>query len=103
MIIWTIPLLAVVCLFLALVNFAESSITSLSGARLKSLKAVLGHPFGEAARRWLVHPEEYLKILLLVQNILESFYVWLLLLSLSAWIEVPSLAQGLTWVLGTLV
>lgn len=91
-----------ICLSLALINFAESSITSLPAARLKGLRAVMGKPFGDAASRWLHHPEEYLTLLLLVQNILESFYAWFLLLLLAHLIENSMHRQTAAWLAGTL-
>src|SRR5688572_16568562 len=91
-----------ICLGVAVVNFAESSITSLPAARLKGLKAVMGKPFGDAAARWLHHPEEYLTLLLLIQNILESFYAWFLLLLLAYFIEDPAHRKSAAWAAGTL-
>ncbi|MEK6543216.1 MAG: CNNM domain-containing protein [Elusimicrobiota bacterium] len=90
----------IISLTLGLVNFVEAFITSLSVARLKSVKAMSAKPFWEAARRWLSHPEEYLTILLLLQNILEAFYAWSLMLIVGAFVQDMAMRQTLVWVFG---
>lgn len=85
---------------MAVVNFAEASITSLSVAKLKSLKAIYGGPFWIAARRWLDHPEEYLTLLLFFQNMLEVLFAWLLLAWLALWFEIETVRDLAAWVFG---
>jgi len=92
-----------VCVLLFFSNFAESAITSVSGAKLKGLKTRSDARFWAAASRWLHHPEEYLTLLLLLQNLLESFYVWLLLMGLVPLIADFHLRQAAVWLLGTAV
>ncbi|MBI4669881.1 MAG: DUF21 domain-containing protein [Elusimicrobia bacterium] len=81
-------------------NFGESAITSLSMARLKGLKAIYGGPFWEAARRWIYHPEEYFTVLLLVNNLLEAVFAWLLLTGIAFWIQAGWQREALVWIIG---
>ena len=92
--------LLAVALAQAAAAFAESSITSLSVARLKSLKAVAGGPFWRAAQRWLDHPEEYLTLLLFIQNLMEASFAWLLMI-VASWFIASSLERDLAvWMIG---
>lgn len=97
---WVAAALGALCLAQAAVNFAESSISSLSVARLKSLKALYGGPFWLAAQRWLSHPEEYLTILLLLNNLLEAAFAWLAII-VASWFFTEALERDMAvWILG---
>lgn len=85
---------------LGLINFAEASITALSVARLKGLKAIYGGPFWEAAKRWIRHPEEYLTLLLLANNLLEVAYAWALLSTLRPLIRQEPWRDAVVWLAG---
>jgi len=85
---------------LAIVHFAEASITSLSTARLKSLKVLVGKPWWEAVTRWIHHPEEYLTLLLLAGNVAEAFYVWALVGIFSLFVSSPQKSEWLVLLVG---
>ncbi|MBI4369312.1 MAG: DUF21 domain-containing protein [Elusimicrobia bacterium] len=89
--------------FLAVVNFAESAITSLSVARLKGLKALDGGPYWKAAHRWLRHPEEYLTILLLLNNLFEVALTAVLLTGLERWLGIPFWREAVAWLAGGMI
>lgn len=89
-----------ISLALAVVNFAESSITSLSPAKLKSLKVLVRERSWQAIIRWIHHPEEYLTLLLLLGNILEAFYAWALLGVLASFLTSPQMRELVVLLLG---
>ncbi|MBI4063080.1 MAG: DUF21 domain-containing protein [Elusimicrobia bacterium] len=98
---WVIWLfLALAALLQGAVNFAEALITSLPRARLKSLKVIYGGPLWEAARRWINHPEEYLTLLLLANNMLEVWFTWGLLAGLSFYIQQDATREAIAWIAG---
>src|SRR3989338_6149975 len=98
---WLVWTFWLICALLGgVVNFAEALITSLPQARLKTLKVIYGGPLWEAARRWIHHPEEYLSLLLLFNNILEVCFAWGLLTGLSFFIQGDLSREAIAFVLG---
>ncbi|MFC1521054.1 CNNM domain-containing protein [Elusimicrobiota bacterium] len=91
----------ILSLYLALTNFTEGAITSLSTARIKGLKALAASPVWKAAFRWIYHPEEYLTLLLLTSNIVEAFYAWALVAVIAMFVADEMVRQIIAYIIGT--